>query len=53
MEVTKAKRARQLLLPGFKLVFRATRTVRGGRVLYAKTYGLRGWPMVMPDDCKP
>jgi hypothetical protein len=40
-------KARQPLLPGFALIFRATRRVRGGRVLVAKDYGFRGWPMVI------
>lgn len=38
---------RQPLLPGFGLIFRASRTVRGGRVLFARDYGYRGWPMVV------
>ena len=42
-----AEAPRQQLLPGFGLIFRATRTVRGGRVLKAHDYGHRGWPMVV------
>jgi len=42
-----AKMARQQLLPGFGLIFRATRTTRSGRVLKAHDYGFRGWPMVI------
>ena len=41
------KRPRQLLLDGFGLVFRATRVTRSGRVLIARDYGYRGWPMVV------
>jgi hypothetical protein len=42
-----AKQARQHLLPGFGLIFRATRTTRSGRVLKAHDYGYRGWPIVV------
>ena len=42
-----AKAGRQPLLPGFGLIFRATRTTRRGTVLKAKDYGYRGWPMVI------
>ncbi len=38
---------RQGLLPGFALIFRATRRTRSGLVLVAKDYGYRGWPMVV------
>jgi hypothetical protein len=41
------KRGRQHLLPGFGLIFRATRTTRSGRVLKAHDYGYRGWPIVV------
>lgn len=47
MEVGVTEKSRQPLLPGFGLIFRASRTVRGGRVLYARDYGYRGWPMVV------
>lgn len=40
-------KGRQHLLPGFGLIFRATRTTRSGRVLKASDYGYRGWPMVV------
>jgi len=42
-----APRLRQPLLPGFGLIFRATRTTRSGRVLKARDFGYRGWPMVV------
>jgi len=42
-----ALRPRQHLLPGFRLIFRATRTTRSGRVLLARDYGYRGWPLVV------
>lgn len=41
------KKPRQELLPGFSLIFRATRLTRSGRVLKAHDYGFRGWPMVV------
>ena len=46
-EVGMGTSPRQPLLPGFGLIFRASRTVRGGRVLQARDYGYRGWPMVV------
>ena len=36
-----------VLLPGFGLIFRATRTTRSGLVLRASDYGYRGWPLVV------
>ena len=33
---------------GMKLVFRPWRTTAGGKVLWAKHYGLRAWPMLVP-----
>lgn len=32
---------------GYELVFRATRTTEAGRKIYAKWYGLRGFPMLV------
>ena len=46
-------KARQHLLPGFRLIFRATRTTRSGRVLYARDFGYRGWPMVVWGEADP
>ena len=43
------QKPKQLLLPGFKLVFRAYITLRSGRRLYARAYGLRGWPLVVAE----
>lgn len=34
--------------PGMKLVFRPYRTLANGQVLWAKHYGLRAWPMLVP-----
>lgn len=44
--------AKQLKLPleipdGMKLVFRPWRKLPNGKVLWAKHYGLRAWPMVV------
>jgi hypothetical protein len=33
---------------GFMLIFRASKHDKDGNVLYAKDYGLRGWPLVVP-----
>jgi hypothetical protein len=46
-EVNVDQKPRQPLLPGFGIIFRATRTTRSGRVLVARDYGYRGWPMVV------
>lgn len=36
--------------PGFRLVFRTTRTdPRTGRVLHARAYGLKAWPILVPE----
>lgn len=43
----------QHLLPGFRLIFRATRTTRSGRVLAARDYGYRAWPMVIWSEAEP
>jgi hypothetical protein len=35
---------------GFRLVFRTTRTdPRTGQVLHARAYGLRAWPILVPE----
>lgn len=34
--------------PGMKLVFRPWRRTSDGKVLWAKHYGLRAWPMLVP-----
>lgn len=44
------KNSMQLELPlpvpdGIKLIFRPWRTTRTGKVLWAKHYGIRAWPM--------
>lgn len=37
--------------PGFRYVFRTKRICpRTGKVLYARRYGLKAWPMLVPDD---
>jgi hypothetical protein len=46
-------KARQQLLPGFDLIFRATRTTRSGLVLKARDYGYQGWPLVVWVGVKP
>ena len=33
---------------GMKVVFRPYRTLPNGKVLWAKQYGLRAWPMLVP-----
>lgn len=43
----------QLKLPlpvpeGYKLVFRASIKLKNGKVLYAKQFGIRGFPIVVP-----
>jgi hypothetical protein len=40
----------QLPLPipeGYILVFRASKTLKNGKTIYAKTYGFRAFPMLM------
>lgn len=34
--------------PGHKLIFRAWKTDKNGNRLYARDYGKRGWPLVVP-----
>lgn len=36
--------------PGYKLIFRAYRTLKNGKKLYAAAVGLKAWPMWVPDD---
>jgi hypothetical protein len=33
---------------GFRLIFRATKHDRNGNLLYARDYGLRGFPILVP-----
>jgi hypothetical protein len=33
---------------GFRLIFRAWKRDKDGNKLYAKDYGLRGWPLFVP-----
>jgi hypothetical protein len=41
--------AEKLTVPkGFMLIFRASKTDKDGNKVYAKDYGLRGWPLVVP-----
>jgi hypothetical protein len=36
--------------PGYRVVFRATRVdPRTGRILHARAYGLRAWPMLVRE----
>ena len=37
---------------GFKLIFRAWRTDKDGNRVYAKNYGLRGFPLLVPIRSK-
>lgn len=34
--------------PGYKLIFRATKTVKG-KVLHAKACGKKAWPLLVKD----
>jgi len=43
-----AKKPKPVIPPGYKLIFRAWKTGRNGNRLYARNYGLRGWPLVVP-----
>ena len=33
---------------GYKVIFRGSITTRNGRTIYAKHYGLRGFPILVP-----
>jgi hypothetical protein len=33
---------------GFRLIFRAWKTLKDGTRDYAKDHGLRGWPLLVP-----
>lgn len=33
---------------GYEIIFRASITTKSGRVVYAKWYGLRGFPILVP-----
>ena len=33
---------------GYRLIFRAWKHDKNGNRLYAKDYGLRGWPLLIP-----
>jgi hypothetical protein len=33
---------------GYKLIFRAWKHDKNGNRLYARDYGLRGWPLLVP-----
>lgn len=36
--------------PGYRLVFRTTRVDRrSGRVLHARAFGLKAWPILIPE----
>jgi hypothetical protein len=34
--------------PGYRYVFRASRKDENGNVIYASTYGLKAWPILVP-----
>lgn len=33
---------------GYEVIFRASMTTKSGRTIYAKWYGIRGFPMLVP-----
>ena len=33
--------------PGMKLIFRPWRRDKNGKIMWAKTYGLRAWPLIV------
>lgn len=33
---------------GYEVIFRATTTTKDGRTIYAKWYGIRGFPILVP-----
>jgi len=33
---------------GFRVIFRASITLKNGTVLFAKNYGIRGFPVLVP-----
>lgn len=35
--------------PGYKVVFRPYITTKSGRVIYARTYGIRAFPILVPE----
>lgn len=35
---------------GFVLIFRASKRDKDGNILYARDYGLRGFPLVVPRN---
>jgi hypothetical protein len=38
---------------GYVVVFRASITLKNGKVLYAKQFGIRGFPILVPADKAP
>lgn len=38
---------------GFKVIFRSSITLKNGKVLYAKQFGIRGFPLLVPVDTAP
>lgn len=39
---------KKILVPkGFRLIFRAWKTDKNGNRVYAKDYGLKGWPLLV------
>jgi hypothetical protein len=36
--------------PGYQLIFRAWYTDKNGNRVYAKTYGKRAWPLLVPKN---
>lgn len=40
---------KKLTVPtGYRLIFRAWKTDKDGNRMYAKDYGLRAWPLLVP-----
>ncbi len=42
------KKSKITVPPGYVLKFSAYRTDKNGRRIYAKWFGLRAWPLVVP-----
>ncbi len=35
--------------PGYRYIFRPWRRDESGRVIYASSYGLKAWPILVPE----
>lgn len=36
--------------PGYKVIFRPWRTGKDGKRIYASTFGLKAWPLLVPKE---